>query len=70
MIIRINTEDKTISLEGDVNLQEFINELSKLVPVENFKEYKLCMTVEYLDYPYQTYPTCKYDPYLTIPWTF
>ena len=67
MIIRINTEDKTISLEGDVNLQDFIDGLSKLISAEKFKEYRLCMTIEDLGLPYQTYPAQRYDPYPTIP---
>lgn len=68
MKIQIDTEAKTIKLEGQVNLSEFVEKVEKLFPDGAWKEYKLetntvihnwanpIVIRDYPVWPYRHYP--------------
>lgn len=67
MKIQLDTTNKTIKVEGKVNLGELLDTLDKLLPNGLFKEFDIdCNTVIYY---WDTYKVIPYYPYGTTPYT-
>ena len=69
MKIQLDTEQKTIKVEENVNLQELMAELKKRFPNGEWKEYQLTMGETIIGWPYPVYPHPQYSFYPQYPIT-
>ena len=66
MILKLDTEAKTILIEGDVNLNDLYTTLNVMLPNEIWKEFKLIQKVP--DYIYQPITIQPYNSPVVAPW--
>jgi len=71
MRIRIDTDDKIITIEEKVNLGEFFSKLEELLPDLEWREYSLeTGTINYWTNPIIINPNLPYSPEsYPCPWT-
>lgn len=67
MKLQIDTSEKTIKVEEQVNFGELVKILNKLLPKGEWKTYKLetNTVINWNQYPVWTYPRGIYPPYPT-----
>lgn len=71
MKIQLDTTNKTIKLEDNVSLKEFVSKIKKLLPNNEWQQFTLetNTTITYWSNPiiFKTYPLWEREP-LTRPW--
>lgn len=68
MRIYIDTESKEISIEDNINLGEFLDEIKNLIPNEDWREYTLIKSNSENIIVVQEYPYNPYSPYFDNYW--
>lgn len=70
MKIIIDTTQKTVNVLGEDTLNNLFKELEKIIPLDDWDNYKIKMEKEIVEYPvYPTYPiNSPHTPYPPYPW--